>query len=186
MPDDVLLGQIIQKDRDALTALYNRYSPIVYPLLQKITEDEAAAGNLLIDVFLTIWQKSDAYPNCIDSPYTYIILIARNKAHDYVRQQRAVPMIAIEDETEEKYLIPKISRQIDLINLDIAFRVKARVEKALLKLTEAQQFVIYNAYYLGMTESEIASQLNIPVQTVKAKVRTSMMTLRDNLFRSGE
>ena len=61
--------------------------------------------------------------------------------------------------------------------------LKDSIEVALNKLTDAQQFVIYLAYYEGLTEKEIATRLNIPFPTVKSKIKIALGNLKDNLIR---
>ena len=64
--------------------------------------------------------------------------------------------------------------------------IKGNIEEALHKLTDAQQYVIYLAYYEGLSQSEIATRLKIPIQTVKSKVKLSLGNLKDNLLKGGE
>ena len=89
------------------------------------------------------------------------------------------------DDYEDRFIIPRLSKSIDPLDLSKALSVKDNFEEALNKLTDAQNFVLYLAYYEGKTQGEIANQLNIPVATVKSKIKVSLMNLKQNLV-SGE
>lgn len=90
------------------------------------------------------------------------------------------------DEYENVYIMPRLSPQIDDLDLQTALEIKKNIENALNKLTDAQQYVIYLAFYEGLTNKEIAGRLKIPFQTVASKINVAMTNLRDNLLRGGE
>jgi len=89
------------------------------------------------------------------------------------------------DDYEDRFIIPRLSKSIDPLDLNKALSVKDNFEEALNRLTDAQNFVLYLAYYEGKTQGEIANQLNIPVATVKSKIKVSLLNLKQNLV-SGE
>jgi hypothetical protein len=82
---------------------------------------------------------------------------------------------------EIDYIIPRLSHIIEPLNLEKALKLKNKVEAALNNLTDAQQFVIYHAFYEGLTQEEIAQKLKIPVTTVQSKVRTSLISFNEKL-----
>lgn len=185
--DIELMQKIAQSDSKALEALYNRYSSIFYTLIKKIVTDEKAAEEIFCDVFVIIWRKIKMYNLTSRNVYTWLITLTRNKAIDYRRRERN-PEVMPEytDEYEDKYIIPNLSNLADEIDIETAMKVKNSVEKALNKLTDAQQYVIYLAYYEGLTEKEIAERLNIPLPTVKQKVKFALSNLKENLIKGGE
>jgi RNA polymerase sigma-70 factor (ECF subfamily) len=87
------------------------------------------------------------------------------------------------DEYENNNIIPKLSETIDPVDLETAMNIKDEVESALDKLTDAQKFVIYLAYYEGLTQKEIAERLKIPVSTVKSKIKIALVNLKNNLVK---
>jgi RNA polymerase sigma-70 factor (ECF subfamily) len=182
--DIELMQRVAGYDSKALEALYNRYSSILYTVIKKIVTDEKTAGDVLTDVFVIIWRKINYFDFNTKNVYTWLITLARNKAVDTLKRTR-------EDENpedyteayENKYVIPRLSHEIDVLDLKTALGIKGSVEKALNKLTDAQQYVIYLAYYEGLTEQEIASRLNIPLQTVKSKIKIALTNLKENLIR---
>jgi RNA polymerase sigma-70 factor (ECF subfamily) len=181
--DSELMQRVQANDSKALEALYNRYSSLLYTLIKKIVIDEEIAKDVLSDVFVIIWRKIDLFDFNSNNVYTWIVTTTRNKAVDTIRRARnSSEMEPYNDEYENKNIIPKFSQTIDPLDLETANNIKDGVEAALNKLTDAQQFVIYLAYYEGLTQKEIAERLKIPVSTIKSKIKIALGNLKDNLI----
>ncbi len=184
--DIQIMNKVSEYDSKALEELYDRYSPILYSLIKKIVEDKTKAEEILADVFVIVWKNKESSNISADNVYTWLIALARNKAVDGKRRdENPEGMPEYNDDYEDRFIIPKLSKSIDPLDLNKALSVKENFEEALNKLTDAQNFVLYLAYYEGKTHNEIAEQLNIPVATVKSKVKVSLTNLKQNLV-SGE
>ena len=184
--DIQIMSRVGEYDSKALEELYDRYSPILYSLIKKIVEDKSNAEEVLTDVFVIVWKSKDSSEISADNVYTWLITLARNKAVDRKRRdENPDVMPEYNDDYEDRFIIPRLSKSIDPLDLNTALSVKDNFEEALNKLTDAQNFVLYLAYYEGKTQGEIANQLNIPVATVKSKIKVSLMNLKQNLV-SGE
>lgn len=182
--DSELMQRVHANDSKALEALYNRYSSLLYTLIKKIVVDEEVAKDVLSDVFVIIWRKIDLFDFNSNNVYTWIVTTTRNKAVDTIRRVRnSSEMEPYTDEYENKNIIPKFSHIIDPLDLESANNIKDGIEAALNKLTDAQRFVIYLAYYEGLTQKEIAERLKIPVSTIKSKIKIALGNLKDNLIR---
>ena len=183
MSDHELLLRIAKRDLDAYRDLFRRYSKLVYALVTKIIEDEAAADTTFEEIFLMIWNKANRYDVNSQNAYCWIITLARNKAIDTKRRQwNPGHMDEYTDDYENYIIIPHLSKQIDPLDLEMAMNISGSIEKALMNLTEAQQHVIYLGMYYGFTQSEISKNLNIPIQTVNSKIRIALSSFRDNLL----
>jgi RNA polymerase sigma-70 factor, ECF subfamily len=181
--DSELLQRVYSNDSKALEALYNRYSSLLYTLIKKIVIDDVVAKDVLSDVFVIIWRKINLYDFKSNDAYTWLVTITRNKAVDSLRRKRNSSNVELyDDEYENKYILPNLSRLIDPLELEKVTSIKGDIESALNKLTPAQQFVISLAYYEGLTQAEIAERLNIPVTTVKSKIKIALSNLRINLI----
>ncbi len=179
-----LMTRVVSNDSKALEALYNRYSPLLYTLIKKITGDEKTAEEVLADVFVIIWRKSNLFDFNSGNVYTWIIGIARNKAIDTIRRRNnSNEMKEYSEEYENTIIIPSLSSLIDPLDIKTALSLKDNIESALNQLTDAQQYVIYLAYYEGLTQKEIAAKLNIPLSTVKSKVKTTLSNLKEYLIK---
>lgn len=188
LSDADLLRRITGRDSRALEALYNRYSPLLYTLIKKIVGDQAAAEQVLIDVFVIIWQKIKAFDERTNNAYCWLITLARNKAVDTARRMKGISEKEYEytSDYENYFILPRLSPDIDELDLKTAMSIKGNIEETLHKLTDAQQYVIYLAFYEGLTQNEIAAKLNIPVQTVKSKIKIALVNLKEHLLRGGE
>lgn len=187
LSDIQIMSKVGEYDSKALEELYNRYSPILYSLIKKIVEDKTKAEEVLADVFVLVWKKKNSSNISDANVYTWLITLARNKAVDIRRRDENSEegMPEYNDDYEDYFIIPRLSESIDPLDLNKALSVKDNFEEALNKLTDAQQYVLLLAYYEGKTQSEIAKQLNIPVATVKSKIKLSLSNLKQNLV-SGE
>ena len=184
--DIQIISKVGEYDSKALEELYDRYSPILYSLIKKIVEDKTKAVEVLTDVFVIVWKSKVSSEISADNVYTWLITLARNKAVDRKRRdENPAEMPEYNDDYEDSFIIPRLSKSIDPLDLNKALSVKDNFEEALNKLTDAQNFVLYLAYYEGKTQGEIAKQLNIPVATVKSKIKVSLSNLKQNLV-SGE
>ncbi|RKY95454.1 MAG: hypothetical protein DRQ13_07070 [Ignavibacteriae bacterium] len=187
LSDIQIMSKVGEYDSKALEELYDRYSPILYSLIKKIVEDKTKAEEVLADVFVLVWKKKNSSNFSDANVYTWLITLARNKAVDIRRRDENSEegMPDYNEDYQDYFIIPKLSKSIDPLDLNKALSVKDNFEEALNKLTDAQKFVLILAYYEGKTHSEIAKQLNIPVATVKSKVKLSLSNLKQNLV-SGE
>ena len=184
--DIQIINKVGEYDSKALEELYDRYSPILYSLIKKIVEDKTKAEEVLADVFVLVWKNENSSNKSAANVYTWLITLARNKAVDRKRRDENPDLMPeYNDDYEDRFIIPRLSKSIDPLDLNKALSVKDNFEEALNKLTDAQNFVLYLAYYEGRTHGEIAKQLNIPVATVKSKIKVSLSNLKQNLV-SGE
>lgn len=181
LTDIELFQKISNRDSKALESLYDRYSPVLYTLVKRIVIEKEIAEEILSDIFVTIWQKSSMFDINSSNLYSWLINLARNKALDFIRREKSLIVDEYNDEYENNFIIPKISTLIPSNDLDKTFNSREKIYSAVHSLTEAQQYVLSLAYYDGLTESEIAEKLNIPLLTVKSKIRVALDSVKENL-----
>ncbi len=186
LTDSELMQKVANYESRALEVLYNRYSPIMYSLIRKIVGDEKTAEEVLIEVFVIIWRKVHLFDQRSSNAYSWLITLARNKAVDTSKRNKGEFLDDYTDEFEDEYIIPRLSPQIDDLDLKTALSIKDNIENSLHKLTDAQQYVLYLAFYEGLTESEIAQKLKIPFPTVKSKIQVALTNLKENLLKGEE
>lgn len=185
LTDKEVMLKVAGYDSKALEELYNRYSPLLYTLIKKIVKDAVKTEEILSDVFVIIWKKNERFEFKTDSVYTWLVTLARNKAIDYVvRSRKPDELPEYTDEYEDEMIIPKLSPQIEQLELEKVMSFNNEIKEVFQKLTEAQRFVIELAYYEGYNETEIAKKLNIPVPTVKSKLRLAMDRLFENITKT--
>ncbi len=176
--DARLLEQIGQGDEDAFGLLYERFSSGLYSMALRIVGNETEAQDALQDAFTHIWKKAAAYDRTRSSPFTWAVMITRNRSIDRVRSRARVTRI-VEKATEE------FSHQLqaDVESADAAEwrEERARVRTALEKVTPDQREALELAFFSDLTHEEVAEKLNAPLGTVKARIRRVMIKLREIL-----
>jgi RNA polymerase sigma factor (sigma-70 family) len=169
-----LVARLIRKDQSALDYLYDHYSGALYGVVFRILRKEETSEEVLQDVFLKIWDKIESYDATKGKLFTWMINIARNQAIDKTRSKETSKGRKTDD---IDYLVNKIDiqehsqLQVDAIGL----------KEVLLKLSEDQQFIVNQLYLKGYTQSEVAEKFNIPLGTVKTRLRLAMIELRSIL-----
>ena len=181
LTDIELIQRISNRDSKALEALYDRYSPVLYTLVKKIVNDKSKAEEVIAEIFVIIWQKSSKFDVNSDNLYSWLINFSRNKALDFIRRERALIVDEYNDEYEDKFIFPNLSTFLPPNDLEKTFNRRDKIYSAFHNLTEAQQYVLSLAYYEGLSESDIASKLNIPLLTVKSKMRVALNSVKENL-----
>ena len=181
LTDIELIQRITNRDSKALESLYNRYSPVLYTLVKRIVVDKEKSEEILADIFVIIWQKSSMFDVNSNNLYCWLINISRNKALDFVRREKSLITDEYNDEYENTVILPNISTLIPSNNLDGTFNSREKIYSSFHSLTDAQQYVLSLAYYDGLSESEIAAKLNIPLLTVKSKIRVALNSVKEVL-----
>ena len=179
--DIELIQRITNRDSKALESLYDRYSPVLYTLVKRIVADKEKAEEILADIFVIIWQKSLMFDINSGNLYSWLINLTRNKVLDYLRREKSLITDEYNDEYENSVIIPNLSTLIASNDLSSAFNNQEKIYSAFHSLTEAQQYVLSLAYYDGLSEPEIAAKLNIPLLTVKSKIRVALNSVREFL-----
>ncbi|MBU0561407.1 MAG: sigma-70 family RNA polymerase sigma factor [Bacteroidetes bacterium] len=184
LSDIDLLRQISKYDSRALEELYERYSPLLYTLIKKISSDENTANAILVEVFVIVWRKVDKFDFNGGNVFTWMVTLARNRAVDTVRRTRSSsePLENYNDEYENSHILPILDKKIDSMDLETAMNIKPKMEAALERLTDAQKFVIHLAYYEGYYLDEVSVRLKVPVETVRLKILTALNNLKDFLI----
>ena len=178
--DVALLKAIAAKDEAALAQLYDRYRVILFGLLMRILNNREEAEDVLQEVFLQVWRKAADFDENRGRPFTWLVTLGRSRGIDRLRTLAARERVAEAGAREP-------SEEISDAATD-AFKSEQRglVTDALAKLPDEQKRPLMLAYFDGLTQSEIAANLGAPLGTVKTRMRTGMMRLRELLAGQGE
>jgi RNA polymerase sigma-70 factor (ECF subfamily) len=174
LSDEAVLSQLREGRVQALDVLYDRYAQLVYSLAYRIVGNSEEAEDVTQDVFLTFWQK-DAYESSRGTLKTFLTTLARSKAIDKLRAQG----------TRSRFL-QRWQRMSDhattpLLDTLVLSEQSDQVRQALADLAENEREILEIAYYEGLSQSEIASRLNLPLGTVKTRSRQGLLKLRQRL-----
>ena len=178
--DILLLKAIAARDEAALAQLYDRYRTILFGLLMRILNNREEAEDVLQEVFLQVWRKAGDFDESRGRPFTWLVTLARSRGIDRRRTLASRERVAEAGARE-------VSEEISDAATD-AFKSEQRglVSDALAKLPDEQKRPIMLAYFDGLTQSEIATHLGSPLGTVKTRMRTGMIRLRELLAGQGE
>jgi RNA polymerase sigma-70 factor (ECF subfamily) len=166
-------------DDGALAALYDAHAPAVYSLALRVVGDEADAEDVLQDVFSQAWRQAGRYDPRRGTVAAWLLNMTRTRAIDRLRARHARPdsRAAAPDDSWEN--LP--ARVVDPGDALAARRDAEQVRRALNDLPLLQRLAIELAYFEGLTQSEIADRLEQPLGTVKTRIRTGLLKLRDVL-----
>ncbi len=177
LTDAEIMLKVAGYDSKALEQLYDRYAPILYTLIKKIVTEKETAEEVLSDVFVLVWRQIDQFDFKTNNVYTWLVTLARNKAIDVVYRKNGKLLPEYDEDYEKDFILPKLSPEIEPMELSEVMNKKERIEKALASLTDAQKYVLELSYYGGMDQAEIAGKLNIPTVTVKSKLQVAFGNL---------
>jgi RNA polymerase sigma-70 factor (ECF subfamily) len=179
--DQELIGLIVQRDQAALGRLYDRYKRLVFSLVYAVVGQQEAAEEITLDVFITIWEKGHTYDPGRAKVRTWLTRLARNRAIDHLRRESVRPNRDSLGwaEVTEKYR-PTSGGPGPETAVDQSMTQK-RVHEAISTLPENQQEVLKLAYFDGYSHSQIAGRLELPLGTVKGRLRLAMQKLRRQL-----
>jgi RNA polymerase sigma-70 factor (ECF subfamily) len=179
--DDVaLLKAIAARNEAALAELYDRYRAILFGLLMRILNNREEAEDVLQEVFLQVWRKATDFDENRGRPFTWLVTLARSRGIDRLRTLASRERVAEAGAKE-------VSEEVSDAATD-AFKSEQRglVTKALSQLPDEQKRPLMLAYFDGLTQSEIATRLGAPLGTVKTRMRTGLIRLREMLASHGE
>ncbi|MGX5696625.1 ECF RNA polymerase sigma factor SigK [Agromyces soli] len=173
---DGLLVATATGDRDAFSRFYDQTAPRVFGLVRRILVDAAQAEEVTQDVFLEAWQTAARYDPARGPAAAWLLTLAHRRAVDRVRASQAAR------DRDLRTGIRDLAVPVD--DVAEAAEIAAeheRVAGALGQLSPAQRECLGLAYYQGLTQSEIATRLDLPLGTVKTRLRDGMIRLRDLL-----
>lgn len=175
LTDEILLALVIQKDATAFEALYDRHACTLYNIILRVVRDPHVAQDLLQDVFWQIWQKAQQYSGT-GSVIAWLACIARNKALDELRQQRSRPRRRTDtrETMDDSLVAPKQSPEQAVEEQ----WTQQQVQRALATIPPAQRLCLQLAYFDGLSHSAIASQINVPLGTIKTRIRIGLEKVR--------
>ncbi|MEP6478800.1 MAG: sigma-70 family RNA polymerase sigma factor [Rhodoglobus sp.] len=171
-----LLERIALGDQQAFSELYDSIAPRVLGLVKRLLRDHSQSEEVTQEIFLEIWQSASRFDPNKGGAATWILTMAHRRAVDRVRASQA------SRNRDVKIGIRDYNPDYDNVSESVEIRVEhERVEQAMKRLTELQRQAVTLAYYGGYSHSEVAAMLNVPVGTVKTRLRDGMIRLRDEL-----
>jgi RNA polymerase sigma-70 factor, ECF subfamily len=177
--DFALMQRVAEGDQSGLAELYDRHASLLFGLILRVLGDRGEAEDVLQDVFVRVWQRADTFNPMFGTPIAWLVRIARNRAIDRLRARRPV----VSDDAVADMASPDPDPHESAALTEQQLLVAA----ALKRLSPDERVLIEHAFLRGRTHVELATAFNMPLGTVKTRIRRGMLALRDALHdvRSG-
>lgn len=169
---DELIVLIRERNQKAFSYLYDNYSQALFGVINNIIKDQEESEDVLQNTFLKIWNNFAGYDEQKGRLYTWMLNIARNLAIDSTRSRHEKIKNKIQEANDSVYHKNNLYAEN---NSHDAIGLKGILDN----LKDDQKQIIDLAYYEGYTQEEISKKLNLPLGTVKTKVRQAILVLRD-------
>ncbi len=171
LSENELISALQEKKKKGYDALYDMYSSSLFGVIQKIVQIEEIAEDVLQDTFIKVWNSFDSYDPQKGSLFTWLLNIARNMAIDCIRSKRF--RNEIKNQNSENFV-----NEIDH-HRNISFNTDTMgIQNILQNLNSDQQQLVDLIYFKGYTHTEVAEELNLPLGTVKTRLRSGILILR--------
>ncbi len=179
MKEDAELTLLVAEgDRQAFLSLYDRYAPRVYGLALRMVGDAMTAEEITQDAFMKLWTRAETYRPDRGDLIAWLLTITRRVALDRIRAEARRPSLEKSEEEETWHHIPDPESTSE--------EARWSTMRFLLdELPQEQRQAIELAYYHGLSQSQIAEVLEVPLGTVKTRVRLGMEKLRQSWHENG-
>jgi len=171
-----LIEMLRQRSESAFNYLYDNYSSALYTIIFNIVKEEEQAADVLQEVFLKIWKQIGNYDSSKGRLFTWMLNVARNAAIDILRSKDFKNQQRNQELKENVYEAGgSVELKIDSIGL----------KKFVTNLRPEQRQLIELSYFQGFTQEEISKMLDIPLGTVKTRIRAGLIQLRALIDNNG-
>lgn len=171
LSEEELVHSLRNREKIAIEALYDMYSGSLLGVITRIVIDEAVAEDVLQETFIKIWNSFQSYSTEKGRLFTWMVNIARNMAIDKIRSKD------FKNQNKNQELennVTFIDEQVNTVYKPELMGIKDLVEK----LKPEQKAILDLVYFKGYTHVEVAEELDVPLGTVKTRLRMAIIQLR--------
>lgn len=174
LQEEQIIAGLRAKDRKTTEYLYEKYSRALYAVISRIITDQDIAEEVFHDSFIKITRKIDSYEESKGRLYTWMANICRNSAIDKLRSKELSQSAKTNTIDDFVYGLESQSGTMDHVD-------GIGVKELMNQLNDDQKFIIEYIYFKGYTHSEVSEEFDIPLGTVKSRVRAAIQVLKKNL-----
>ena len=161
--------QLLQRrDNYALNLLYENYSDSLYGAILKVTKNEEVAEDALQETFIKVWKNAHKYDPKKAKLFTWLFRIARNTAIDKLRSFNNRFHKEVQIDKSNVYILPGAKLNQDVLD----------IKEHVARLEEKYQIVLNALFFEGMTQQEASEELEIPLGTVKSRLKIGLRELK--------
>ncbi len=178
LADEELMPWIAKKDPEAFEVFYDRHGGAGYSLAYRILGDRSAAEDCIQEAFISIWKSGARFDRTRGSVRSWTLSIVRNRAIDALRSKAGkAPKLTFDDDALLEARPADEHTEAEVLAAETADEVRGAISQ----LPADQSKVIELAYFGGFSQSEIAGMLNVPLGTVKGRMRLGLEKIRGEL-----
>ena len=168
-----LIASIALGDQRAYRSLYDATSPKLFAVALRMLKDQGRAEEVLQDAFVNVWNSAASYNATLSAPMTWLMTIVRNRALDYIRRADRHTVELDDDlaavlESDAPTPLESARRSEDAVALGLCLK----------RLDPGQRQAIAFAYFQGLSHSELATSLQVPIGTVKTWIRRGLEKMK--------
>ena len=168
--DEQIIELLLQRETSGMSVLYDKYSGALFGTILRVVRSQEIAEEVLQDTFTKVWRNIESYDTTKGRLFTWLINIARNSAIDATRQK---------DFKRQNQSLDNVVNTIDTHQSASINPETIDMRQLAEKLPKEYKDLVDLIYFQGFTQSEAAEALNIPLGTVKTRVRTAIVRLRE-------
>jgi len=177
------MARVAHQDQDALMALYQHYADLVYSLALRVLQHSGSAEEVTQDVFLKVWRQPDRWDPTLGRFRSWLLTLTRNAAIDRLRKEQRQPLWhfdSVRPDSAHSSPLQYLSTRSTVTGVpgDARWQDGQLLRILLHELPPEQQQVIELAFFYGFTHSELAHNLDLPLGTVKTRLRRGLRRLR--------
>ena len=176
--DAQLYVRLRAKDQSALEELYDRYERLVYSFAYRMTQNAQMAEDTVQEVFIKLWKEHAPYTEDKGKFSSWLLTMTRNTSLDALRKKGKQQEVGLLDKDAEQIKVPIEEMPEQMLE----WKEKGAVlQKAISRLKVDQRTIVELFYFNGLSQESISSKLDIPLGTVKSRIRLALQHLRIHL-----
>ncbi len=179
--DPKLMARVAKGEHHALSQLYDQSSTVLFNLALRILGNREEAADVLHETYLDVWRKVVRYDVGRGTPIAWLITLTRSRAIDRLRTRGSRTLRRISPSIDDAEASSVAGRSSGPFDSQDDQELRNLIREAWANLPQIQQQTVELAYYAGLPSTEIAVQLNQPVEAVKTCIALGMSRLRESL-----
>jgi RNA polymerase sigma factor (sigma-70 family) len=173
--DKILYLKVLEKDKRALETIYEKYEKLLFSFSIRMTQDHTLAEEVVQEVFIKLWRGIGVYDESKGKFSSWLLTVTRNSAIDLIRKRKRDTTVELDDRDSIQSTDDSVEDQVEWQEEGTALR------KAVSTLKEDQQKIIDLVYFKGHTQQKISEECNIPLGTVKGRLRLALKHIKTYL-----
>ena len=174
-PDSQVVARLKRGESAAIESLYDRYGRLAYGLAFRILDDRSAAEDVVQEAFVSVWRNAAGFDASRGGLRSWLLSIVRNRAIDRLRGSARI-RTEVDLETAEP--VAGVADVWQSVSLHLE---RKQIREGFAELPDAQRRTLELAYFGGYTHVEIANQMQVPLGTVKGRMRIGLEKMRSFL-----